>query len=174
MTNCSRVKDLIDLDTGQWNHSTIDQLFLPFEAAQIYQIPLVDINSNDEISWYGTKDGIYSVKSGYQAVMEWNYQNQEQAPSNYYDKDPVWKYLWKLKIPPKHANLIWRILNKAIPVKDHLINRGIKCDPLCIRCNKSIETIDHVFLNCDWAKAVWFGSPLSINFNHVNKQYNLC
>jgi hypothetical protein len=27
-------------------------------------------------------------------------------------------------------------------------------------------------MNCDWAKAVWFGSPLTINFNHLNKQSN--
>jgi hypothetical protein len=166
--NCSWVKDLIDHETRQWNHSIIDQLFLPFEALQIYQIPLVDTNSNDELTWSGTKDGIYSVKSGYQAVMDWKTQHQNQAASNYYDKEPGWKHLWKLKIPPKHANLIWRILNKAIPVKDHLISRGIKCDPLCVRCNKSIETIDHVFLKCDWVRAIWFGSPLTINFNLLN------
>jgi hypothetical protein len=30
-----------------------------------------------------------------------------------------------------------------------------------------VETIDHIFLECDWVKKVWFASPLTINFEHV-------
>jgi hypothetical protein len=84
--------------------------------------------------------------------------------------DPVWKHLWKLKIPPKHAHLTWRILNRALSAKDNLNTSGIVCDPTCPRCHKDIETIDHVFLYCEWAKAIWFKSPLTINFNILTQK----
>jgi hypothetical protein len=51
--------------------SLINQLFLPFEAQQICQLPLVDTNSQDDLTWFGTKDGTYTVKSGYQVIMDW-------------------------------------------------------------------------------------------------------
>jgi hypothetical protein len=50
--------------------SLINQLFLPFEAQQICQLPLVDTNSQDDLTWFGTKDGTYTVKSGYQVIMD--------------------------------------------------------------------------------------------------------
>ncbi|PNX55458.1 ribonuclease H [Trifolium pratense] len=99
--------------------------------------------------------------------MEWNSLKNDQAGSTIMNNDPIWKHLWKLKIHPKHTNLIWRILNQALPVRDRLNTRGIRCDPICPRCNKALETTDHVFKQCDWAQAIWFGSPMSINFQSM-------
>lgn len=41
---------------------------------------------------------------------------------------------------------------------------GVNCSPLCCVCDPHNESINHVFMDCDWAKAVWFASPLGINF----------
>ncbi|MCH91094.1 putative ribonuclease H protein, partial [Trifolium medium] len=163
------VKDLIDPTTQQWNQNLINQIFLPFEAQQICQLPLVDTNAPDELTWFGTKEGVYTVKSGYHAVMNWNSVNIDHSGSHTLDTDPIWNHLWKQKITPKQTSLVWRILNKALPVSDNLSSKGIKCNPVCLRCNKGLETIDHVFMQCDWAKAVWFGSPMTINFNSLER-----
>jgi ribonuclease HI len=97
-------------------------------------------------------------------------EEQSQAGSTNINNNPAWHYLWKQKIPPKHAHLIWKILNHALPVREKLSTRGVKCSPLCPRCNKGLESIDHVFMKCDWAKAIWFGSPMTINFNNRDNQ----
>ncbi|MCH81674.1 hypothetical protein A2U01_0002465 [Trifolium medium] len=119
-THCNLVKDLINPATNQWNHDLIHQIFLPFEANQILQLTLVEPNSMDELIWSGTKDNIYTVKSGYHAAMEWNHLSPNQASSNTLATDLTWQNLWKLKIPPKHATLIWRILNHSLPVRSSL------------------------------------------------------
>jgi ribonuclease HI len=168
-TNHTKVKDLIVPNTSQWNTNLIHQLFFPFEAQQICNIPLVDTNSRDDLTWAGTKDGTYSVKSSYHTISDWKSQ-QTLSGSNYNNMNPMWKHLWKLKIPPKQSHLIWRILNNALPVKDNLITRGIRCDPICYRCNSALETTNHVFLTCEWARAIWFGSPLTINFKLITQQ----
>jgi hypothetical protein len=41
---------LIEPNSNQWNHNTIENLFLPFEANQIYKIPLVDTSTRDDIT----------------------------------------------------------------------------------------------------------------------------
>jgi hypothetical protein len=171
--NYEKVNDLINFDTKQWNLPVINSIFLPFEAHQISKLPLIDINSRDELTWAGTKEGIYSVKSGYQAVMEWKNGRDNITGSNPNSNEQLWKHLWKIKTPPKYANLIWRIFHHAIPIRNKLSSKGIRCSPLCPRCNNGLETLDHVFMQCDWAKAVWFGSPMTIKFQNTSQELSL-
>jgi hypothetical protein len=111
---------LIEPNSNQWNHNTIDNLFLSFEANQIYKIPLVDTSTRDDITWGSSKDGNYSVKSSYHTVMQWKDIDKMQAGSITNQKDPTWTHIWKLKLPPKYSHLIWRILNHVVPVRNDL------------------------------------------------------
>ncbi|MCH91756.1 retrotransposon protein putative unclassified, partial [Trifolium medium] len=170
-TSLHKVKDLINPQTLQWQEDTINQCFYPIEAAQICQIPLTNTMDEDIISWQGTKDGNYIVKYGYHAIMEWNSANSNNAqPSNHNENNDSWSNLWKLSNPPKQLHLIWRILHKAIPVKTNLMSKGIICDSLCPRRNQGPETIDHIFLHCEWARQVWFSSPLTITTTNSHTQ----
>jgi ribonuclease HI len=163
-----KVQDLIDPNTQQWSEQIINQTFMPIEANQILQIPLTNVLDEDTISWQGTRDGIYTVKSGYNAQIEWDTTEASQAQTSNYHKDELfWKNLWNIKVPPKQIHLLWRMWHNAIPVKANLINRGIICDSICPKCNKGPETINHLFLNCDWAKLVWFYSPLTIRTDNT-------
>jgi hypothetical protein len=130
-TTCHTVSDLIDDQNKCWKEQTIYQTFYPSEADQICSTPLTSTDQEDFVNWQGTKDGNYSVKSGYQAVMDWTNRHLPQSTSNHYDDHPRWKKLRKLHVPPKQIHLIWRIINNAIPVKEKLTSRGIRCTPLC-------------------------------------------
>jgi hypothetical protein len=81
-SSLSTVSDLIDPQSNQWNQQLLNQNFYPMEAKMISQIPLVNPSEDDIISWLGTKDGIYSVKSGYHALIEWNDAKRCQAQSS--------------------------------------------------------------------------------------------
>lgn len=57
----------------------------------------------------------------------------------------------------------WRLALNRIPVKYNLSQRGIRCsdemcslcDEMCSLCDKEIESVDHVFAQCEFAKEVW-------------------
>jgi hypothetical protein len=166
------VKDLIIPNTRFWDRHTINNLFHHFKAEQIAQIPPTGPTRQDMFTWPMTNDGNYSVKSGYQAIQDWKAETQGPSTSNTTNLKPMWKKIWKLKIPPKYATFIWRLLHKALPLQDNLRKRGINCYPLCPRCNDTIEDHHHVFCGCEWAKQTWFASALTINFNQ--QQTNLC
>ncbi|GAU34369.1 hypothetical protein TSUD_217090 [Trifolium subterraneum] len=171
-TNLTLVRDLIDHQNHCWKEQLVNQTFMPYEATQICKIPIsthMTEDTEDTICWQGTKDGNYSVKSGYNAIMEWATSKPEQPgqANQHTRKDTEWNKIWKLNNPPKQIHLIWRSLHNTIPVKANLITRGIICDTLCPSCNKSPETMEHTFLECDWAKRVWFSSPLTINLNNT-------
>jgi hypothetical protein len=165
------VSDLIDNPNKCWKEPIINQLFYPQEAKQICDLPLPNLDQEDFIGWQGTKDGIYSVKSGYQAVIEWQDSQDTRPSSSNMGESNRWKKLWKLHVPPKQTHFLWRILNNALPVKENLTKRGVRCNPLCSLCNEKIETIDHIFLKCEWTRQVWFSSPLTINFTHLKLKH---
>ncbi|GAU47963.1 hypothetical protein TSUD_280220 [Trifolium subterraneum] len=104
-------------------------------------------------------------QKGYQAIINWEESTVTTATSSSAMPTNIWQMLWKLNVPPKHSHFIWRLLNEAILVKGNLFKKGIRCDPLCPRCYNQMETSHHVFLDCVWAKQVWFASPLTINLN---------
>jgi hypothetical protein len=145
---------------------------MPFEAEQILQIPIVNLNRHDEFTWPKTKDGAYTVKSGYQAIHDWKDDNNPNHTSSNNTPNPVWQKLWKLKIPPKYTTLIWRILQNALPVANNLRKRGINCYPLCPRCQETTENQDHVFSKCVWAQQIWFASPLPLKLDLQNNTFN--
>ena len=64
------VSSLIDVETGEWNGQLIDQLISPWLAQRIKAIPLCQTLQEDCIVWPRSKDGNYSVKTGYQVLEE--------------------------------------------------------------------------------------------------------
>ncbi|MCI09152.1 retrotransposon unclassified-like protein, partial [Trifolium medium] len=119
----------------------------------------------DQIMWPHTKDGLYSVKSGYNLLRHWqNSSNPSSTSSNNYNH--IWKKLWNLQTIPRHRVLLWRIINKALPVRSELSKRGVPCIILCPRCLQKEETINHVFMECHHASMIWFDSKLGIRFNN--------
>jgi hypothetical protein len=77
----------------------------------------------------------------------------------------------KLKIPPKYTKLLLRILHNGLPVKQNLFHRGLLSDPLCPRCSDAREDISHSFLECTWAKQVWFASPFTFNMDNTHMNF---
>jgi hypothetical protein len=114
--------------------------------------------------WPHTKDGVYTVKSGYNLIKHWHdSSNPSSASSNSYSQ--VWKKLWNLKTILWHKVLLWRIVQRALPVTSELSKRGITCPILCPRCLQKEETLNHVFMECHLATMTWFGSKLGIRFD---------
>jgi hypothetical protein len=125
--------------------------------------------NEDQLMWPHTKDGHYSVKSGYNLLCQWhNATLPGSALIN--NQDKTWKKLWSLNTIPRHKVLLWRIIQRAVPVRSELSKRGIPCNILCPRCLLKEETLDHTFMKCQHASKIWFGSKLGINFNnsHIN------
>ncbi|CAJ2673653.1 unnamed protein product [Trifolium pratense] len=161
----------MDTNNNAWKEDIINQIFQPYEAQMILKIPIMDKAQPDTLTWDNTQDSIYSVKSGYHSIMEWSHTLNATTSNNSQD---LWKAIWKLNVPPKHTHLLWRVLKNALPVKNNLFKRGVRCDPLCPRCTNCLETTNHVFLDCEWTKQVWFASSLNLNLgqNQITDVYD--
>jgi hypothetical protein len=44
-------------------------------------------------------DGNYSVKTGYQAIMDWNKDKERDVPSTSNTQEDIWQKIWALNVP---------------------------------------------------------------------------
>lgn len=68
--------------------------------------------------------------------------------------------LWRLKTAPKIKHFFWKLLSGALPTGDILRHRYIHGDSDCKRCCRGTETIQHLFFDCEYARAIWRGSGI--------------
>jgi hypothetical protein len=168
--NINRVSDIIsESPTKSWDARIIDQNFLPFESSLIKQTPLIMEQNEDQLMWPHSKDGDYSVKSGYNLLCQWHNDSLPGSAHNN-NQDKTWKKLWSLNTILRHKVLLWRIIQNDVPVRSELSKRGVPCTILCPRCLLKEETLDHTFMKCQYVAKIWFGSKLGISFDqsHFN------
>jgi hypothetical protein len=69
--------------------------------------------------------------------------------------NPVWKTLWKLKVPGKVIISLWRALHGILPLKSILANRHIGTSGECPICHQGAEDILHLIFQCDTVRELW-------------------
>ena len=88
----SIVSSLIDQTTMEWNGQLIDQKISPYLAQRIKAIPLCKMPQANCTVWPRSRDGNYSIKTGYQLLGE--LENREVASgSNTVDSRNFWKWM---------------------------------------------------------------------------------
>ncbi|KAF7835780.1 ribonuclease H [Senna tora] len=157
------VANLVDTNTRAWNHQLVNQLFAPHIARDILQIPLSVSDFDDRLSWKFSTSGEYKVSEGYHFLSDAGRQNN---PSDFFP----WKFLWSLSIPSRVKNFVWRILNDALPNLTNLKRHHMPVEEICYLCQQESESLDHIFITCPFARAIWFGSSLAL---HIEDFYSL-
>ncbi|XP_074318284.1 uncharacterized protein LOC141655084 [Silene latifolia] len=73
--------------------------------------------------------------------------------------------LWKLPISNKLRVFLWKFMANALPVGSEFLKRKMSSRSSCTLCDglpSCVESISHLFRDCCFAKALWFGCPLGI------------
>lgn len=96
---------------------------------------------------------------------DYKFMNQP-GTSDYNHIEKVWKKFWKIGIQPKIKTFIWRLLHNVIPVRDSLQKRCISCPLFCPNYLIKEESINHLFIECEKTKKIWFGYKFTLNFQN--------
>jgi hypothetical protein len=91
---------------------------------------------------------MFTLKSAYyiaQNILEPNHHEESSAGDPY---QPLWKKIWRMKIPSKIRTFAWRACKKGIPLKEILQHRGLNIDPACPRCRRPSKSIVHALREC--------------------------
>ncbi|XP_074293426.1 uncharacterized protein LOC141620461 [Silene latifolia] len=75
------------------------------------------------------------------------------------------KRLWTLPVPNSWKILVWRIITNTLSVGKEFQCRQLAGDVLCGLCGESqvcMETLEHLFRDCEVSARIWAGSSLGI------------
>lgn len=154
---------------GGLKRSLVRELLQPHIATQVLQIPLSVRRPHDALMWPHGNTGLYTVKSGYNWLME---KNAISLPSTSAGLQLNWKGIWETGAAPKCKSFVWRACQKVLPVNVNLQNRGVDVDPLCPLCQMEPETVTHALLRCPTVRAIWFSCPLGIRIPEAEVQFH--
>lgn len=112
------------------------------------------LGGQDEKCWGTELVGSCTIKALYKHLTP------EQGPHL------PWNQFLKLPIPPKLSCFAWRLLQRGLNTRPflHKILPSISSDCTC--CRHLPETIDHIFIFCDFAKKTRDLSPYLSNSSH--------
>ncbi|GKV38806.1 hypothetical protein SLEP1_g46676 [Rubroshorea leprosula] len=127
-----------------WEEDLVRELLETFKIAHLTQ------NKEDQWRWHLEPSRNYTTKSAYSQLLK-----GDTRPAGDF------KRVWKAPIPPKVSAFCWQLLHRKLPTKDNLATRGILTDTSslsCCWCDTSLESLespDHMFVNCNLAFTLW-------------------
>jgi hypothetical protein len=153
------VNELIDPVQHQWRTEKIQEIFLAPDARAILQIPLRRSGGEDWLAWHYEKNGVYSVRSAYRALLSAKEGREAAITSGVghssMHNDEKWRRLWKLDVLPRVRVFWWRVLKGILPDYATLTRRHVRVDSTCSVCKTTSETLYHALMECGHAKQFW-------------------
>ena len=64
--------------------------------------------------------------------------------------------IWKTWAPPKCRFFVWLVAHNRCWTADRLARRGLPHPEHCPLCDQAAETIDHLLVQCVFAREFWF------------------
>lgn len=153
----SKVEELINPHTSQWDEELIRSVFSSVGVSRILQIPLrVDI-VEDFVAWNHTRSGYFSVRSSYHVEFDHQYGQQTLLTdgARSVKVNEIWKDTWRLKVPGKVKHFVWKVLRGVLPCYGVLGSRHIPVTGQCLMCKIGLVDIQHCLFTCTRSMEVW-------------------
>lgn len=93
--------------------------------------------------WFPSSNGIFLTKSAYQLLL-----------NSFQFLDPLWKTLWKMKIPPKLKILCWLVYQGKILSNEQQVRRHLTNNASCMYYTGWNESVLHILRDCSRAHLV--------------------
>jgi hypothetical protein len=150
---------MMDSDRMTWDIDRIQTLFDEETTAKILQVPISRHGGEDFTSWPHTKNGSYSVRSGYHLARTEAFHLARSMPkqglsSTAEDDSRLWKKLWAIKAPGKMKITLWRFIHDCLPSGHQLKHICIPASDACVYCGREEHAI-HTMMFCQFARDVW-------------------
>ena len=149
-----RVNDLINPISKEWDFSLLENYVSPDDISFIRSLVISSTHRRDTFCWNYTRNGQYTVKSGYwvpQNLLKTEEEKEVLEPST----TKLQTFAWKIKTPKKICHLIWQLITAYVAVTRNLVSRNMRCDNYYPRCGEPEESVTHAIFECSPALQVW-------------------
>ncbi|XP_062020933.1 uncharacterized protein LOC133737384 [Rosa rugosa] len=144
------------------NVAALHACFPPEVVTQVMCIPLSRRRALDTITWKPDKKGFFSVKSAYKVARDFTLSHIMSSSSGGDPYAPLWKALWKARVPGKVAIFGWRASHNLLPTRACLSLKGYMGDLHCLHCQFPWEDLGHILCQCPIAHNIWGAHPFNL------------
>lgn len=74
---------------------------------------------------------------------------------------------------PKSKFISWLALNNRLYTRDRMIKWKLNCDPHCAFCSVHMESVQHLFFQCNYSQQIWQGLMSILGINNPACQWTL-
>ena len=119
----------------------------PADITYIRSQAINTTHRRDTFCWNYTKNGQYTVKSGY-----WVARNLLEADEEKEVLEPsitkLQAFAWKITAPQKICHLIWQLITGYVAVTRNLVRCNMRSDNYCPRCGEPKKSVTHAIFEC--------------------------
>ena len=123
---------------------------------------------NDKLLWKHSSSSNFQVHKAYSLLLEDFQASCSNSRPSVSIPQVVWRLIWRVKLPLKIGTFVWKLLHDCLPTFLNLNNRGINVNRDCPFCNADVESSTHLFLSCQFARAIWHGSTLCFHTSYLS------
>jgi ribonuclease HI len=141
----------------EWKEEVVREVFREQDAEEIMRIRLPSKPTEDFISWFYEKSGLFSVRSAYKLARELKDVNDghgKQSSSDNQQGRPLWKEFQKLPLPHKVPIFGWRAANNGLAVQSNKKRCKICITSSCEICGMEEESVMHALVRCGHASVL--------------------
>ena len=133
---------------GGWDLPRIAP-FVAEETRQELAAVVVDTvtETKDRLAWSQTKNGQFTVKSGYELIT------RDDTPRQ--NMESLFRSMWRVVVPERVKIFLWLVGNHAIMTNAERYRRHLSGTDVCQVCKGGIETILHVIRDCPAIRGIW-------------------
>ena len=128
-----KVGDLLHHKSMQWNRPLIQATFMQATQNDILRIHLSNTRTRDKLYWKENKAQRFTVKTAYHVTLRLHREVGVEH-STVGEEKRFWNRIWKMNVPPKVRNFVWRACNDILPTRANLYRKKVYTDPLCAIC----------------------------------------
>lgn len=131
------------IHSGKWQIPSWFRHQFPLQSLSISNITLpISPSQPDVLMWPASHNGDITFSDAYKFY------------SPHYAEE--WTdLLWHSHFPPRISSTVWKITHNRISTQDNLQKRGKITASRCDMCLSSSETVNHLFLRCNFAARLW-------------------
>ncbi|XP_019167697.1 PREDICTED: uncharacterized protein LOC109163410 [Ipomoea nil] len=150
----AKVSDFI-LPNRTWNVDKLSSL-LPHDIIDgIRATPIAVCEQvSDSLYWPRSPTGAFSVRSAFSHIAG----NDEDA------MDTSW--VWKMRVTERCRLFLWLLMRGRLLTNMERWRKGMTEDTLCATCGDGDETMNHVLMECSFAKDCWRRTHHPVSFQY--------
>jgi hypothetical protein len=121
-----------------------------------------DTQQPDSFTWIGSTSGLYTAKDTYNLLCQGGIEFNMHGP------------LWKSFAPLKCKIFTWLALRNRLWTSDRRWRHGLQDhSEACFTCLQGEDTVNHVLVQCPYARQVWFGCLIAAGL-HITEPTTDC